>query len=72
MRAGVGDIRPAVKLSKEKVGAAFTKLGFEYKRTARQRGYLAVQRKGAEIEAYRRQLAEESTPMTDDSMTAVF
>lgn len=63
---------PAVKLSKEKVGAAFTKLGFEYKRTARQRGYLAVQRKGAEIEAYRRQLAEESTPMTDDSMTAVF
>ena len=59
----------AITLSKEKIGQAFTKLGFEYKRTASQRGYIAIHRTGAEMEAYRQWLAEQS-PMTDDSMTA--
>ena len=54
-------------LSKEKIGHAFAKLGFEYRRTATQRGYIAIHRTGVEMEAYRRQLAE---TMTDDSMTA--
>ena len=63
----------AYSLSKEKIGQAFAALGFEYKRTARQRGYIAVRRTGAEMEAYRRQMAEEDRQaMTDDTMTAVF
>ena len=61
----------AYTLSKEKIGQAFTKLGFEYKRKAAQRGYIAVHRNGVEMETYRRRLAEEnnSSTMTDDSMT---
>ena len=59
----------AYTLSKEKIGHAFAKLGFEYKRTATQRGYIAVHRNGVEMEAYRRKLADDET-MTDDSMTA--
>ena len=62
----------AQKLSKEKIGQAFTQLGFEYRRTATMRGYIAVHRTGAEMEAYRRQLAANDKEMTDDSMTAVF
>ena len=61
----------AQTLSKERIGQAFTRLGFEYKRTASQRGYIAIHRTGVEMEQYRRQLAEdENKPMTDDSMTA--
>ena len=48
----------AQSLSKEKIGQAFTQLGFEYRRTAAQRGYIAVRRTGVEMEAYRRKLAE--------------
>ena len=61
----------AYTLSKEKIGQAFTKLGFEYKRKAAQRGYIAIHRNGVEMETYRRRLAEEnnSSTMTDDSMT---
>ena len=61
-------------LSKEKIGQAFARLGFEYRRTATQRGYVAVHRTGVEMEAYRRTLAEKNTAetMTDDSMTAIF
>ena len=55
-------------LSKERIGQAFMRLGFEYKRTAAQRGYIAVHRSGVEMEQYRRKLAEAA--MTDDSMTA--
>ena len=53
---------------------AFARLGFEYRRTATQRGYVAVHRTGVEMEAYRRTLAEKNTAetMTDDSMTAIF
>ena len=51
-----GNIAPS--LSKEKIGQAFTRLGFEYRRTAAQRGYIAVRRSGVEMEAYRRSLAE--------------
>ena len=58
-------------LSKEKIGQAFTKLGFEYKRTSSQRGYIAIRRTGAEMDAYRQKLAEEDA-MTDDSMTDIF
>ena len=59
-------------LSKEKIGHAFARLGFEYKRTASQRGYIAIHRTGTEMEMYRRQLAgSENEAMTDDSMTAV-
>ena len=62
----------AQTLSKEKIGHAFTQLGFEYKRTASQRGYIAIHRTGTEMEMYRRQLAgSENEAMTDDSMTAV-
>ena len=61
----------AQTLSKEKIGHAFARLGFEYRRTAAQRGYVAVHRSGVEMEAYRRKLAErDSAKMTDDSMTA--
>ena len=61
----------AQTLSKERIGQAFTQLGFEYKRTASQRGYIAIHRTGVEMEAYRRKLAgDENKPMTDDSMTA--
>jgi predicted P-loop ATPase len=61
----------AQTLSKEKIGHAFTQLGFEYKRTASQRGYIAVHRTGVEMEQYRRRLAgSENESMTDDSMTA--
>ena len=59
----------AYTLSKEKIGLAFTRLGFEYKRTAAMRGYIAIHRSGVEMEQYRRRLAENKT-MTDDSMTA--
>ena len=60
-------------LSKEKIGQAFTRLGFEYRRTSAQRGYVAIRRMPAEMEAYRRKLAEEATKtVTDDSMTAKF
>ena len=62
----------AQSLSKEKIGQAFTKLGFEYRRTATMRGYVAIHRTGAEMEIYRRQLAANDKEMTDDSMTAVF
>ena len=55
-------------LSKEKIGQAFARLGFEYRRTSAQRGYIAVHRNGVEMETYRRKLAERT--MTDDSMTA--
>jgi len=58
----------AYTLSKEKIGHAFTELGFEYRRTATQRGYIAIKRNGVEMESYRRKLAEGET-MTDDSMT---
>jgi len=58
-------------LSKEKIGQAFTKLGFEYKRSASQRGYIAVLRTSVERDAYRRKLAEMET-VTDDSMTPIF
>ena len=61
----------AYTLSKEEIGRAFAKLGFEYKRTAAQRGYIAIHRNGVEMEAYRRKLAEGET-MTDDSMTPVW
>ena len=61
----------AQTLSKERIGQAFTQLGFEYRRTASQRGYIAIHRTGVEMELYRRKLAEdENKPMTDDSMTA--
>ncbi len=60
----------AYTLSKEKVGQAFMRLGFEYRRRSSQRGYIAVHRSGLEMEEYRRKLAEET--MTDDSMTAGF
>jgi hypothetical protein len=56
----------AQSLSKEKIGQAFTKLGFEYKRTATQRGYIAVRRAGVEMEAYRRKLAGSDDPFNDD------
>ena len=59
----------AQTLSKEKIGQAFARLGFEYKRKTTLRGYIAVHRNGVEMEAYRRKLAEDET-MTDDSMTA--
>ena len=49
----------AQTLSKEKIGQAFTKLGFEYRRTSAQRGYIAVHRTGAEMESYRRKLADD-------------
>ena len=49
----------AQTLSKEKIGHAFIKLGFETKRTAAQRGYIVVRRTGAEMETYRRKLAED-------------
>jgi len=55
-------------LSKEKIGHAFAELGFEYRRKAKQRGYIAIKRNGVEMEVYRRKLAENET-MTDDSMT---
>ena len=58
----------AYTLSKEKIGQAFMRLGFEYRRSSSQRGYIAVHRSGLEMEEYRRKLAEEA--MTDDSMTA--
>ena len=57
-------------LSREKIGRAFTTLGFEYIRSARHRGYVAIRRTGMEMEEYRRQLASET--MTDDSMTETF
>ena len=61
----------AQTLSKEKIGQAFARLGFEYKRKAAQRGYIAVHRNGVEMETYRRRLADdENSTMTDDSMTA--
>ena len=61
----------AYTLSKEKIGQAFTRLGFEYRRTATLRGYVAVKRNGVEMETYRRKLAEDDrSTMTDDSMTA--
>jgi predicted P-loop ATPase len=61
----------AQTLSKEKIGQAFTRLGFEYRRTTTQRGYIAVHRTGVEMETYRRKLAEDgASAMTDDSMTA--
>ena len=61
----------AQTLSKERIGQAFTRLGFEYKRTASQRGYIAIHRTGVEMEQYRRRLAgSENESMTDDSMTA--
>ena len=61
----------AQTLSKERIGQAFTQLGFEYRRTASQRGYIAIHRTSVEIEAYRRKLAgDETKTMTDDSMTA--
>ena len=57
----------------EEIGQAFTLLGFEYRRTSAQRGYVAIRRMPAEMEAYRRKLAEEATKtVTDDSMTAKF
>ena len=58
----------AYSLSREKIGQAFTQLGFEYIRKTAQRGYIAIHRNGVEMEAYRRKLAESET-MTDDSMT---
>ena len=58
----------AYTLSKERIGQAFMRLGFEYRRKSSQRGYIAVHRSGLEMEEYRRKLAEET--MTDDSMTA--
>ena len=61
----------AQTLSKEKIGQAFTRLGFEYRRTSAQRGYIAVHRNGVEMETYRRKLAEAGkATMTDDGMTA--
>ena len=48
----------AMSLSKTKIGQAFARLGFEYKRTPAQRGFVAVRRTGAELEAYDRMLAE--------------
>ena len=54
----------AYTLSKEKIGIAFMRLGFEYRRRSNQRGYIAVHRSGLEMEEYRRKLAE-----ADDSMT---
>ena len=57
-------------LSKEKIGHAFAELGFEYRRKAKQRGYIAIKRNGVEMESYRRKLAEGET-MTDDSMTLI-
>ena len=61
----------AQTLSKEKIGQAFTRLGFEYRRTSAQRGYIAVHRNGVEMETYRRKLAEDGkATMTDDGMTA--
>jgi hypothetical protein len=63
----------AATLSKEKIGRAFSALGFQYCRKAAQRGYIVVQRSGVEMEQYRRKLAEEvSSAMTDDSVTVVF
>ena len=69
-------------LNKEKIGLAFKKLGFEYKRTSAQRGYIAVHRTGVEMEQYRRKMAEDTTPhddrkpadeaMTGDTMTDIF
>jgi hypothetical protein len=61
----------ALTLSKEKIGQAFMRLGFEYRRKSAQRGYIAVHRTGVEMEQYRRFLAEERT-VTDDGMTAVW
>jgi hypothetical protein len=61
----------AYTLNREKIGQAFTRLGFEYKRTATQRGYIAIHRNGVEMEVYRRKLAEGET-MTDDNMTPVW
>ena len=60
----------AYTLSKEKIGQAFVRLGFEAMRKSAQRGYIAVHRSGLEMEEYRRKLADEA--MTDDSMTAGF
>jgi hypothetical protein len=48
----------AMSLSKTKIGQAFARLGFEYRRTPAQRGFVAVRRTGAELEAYDRMLAE--------------
>ena len=60
----------AYTLSKEKIGQAFVRLGFEAMRKSAQRGYIAVHRSGLEMEEYRRKLADAA--MTDDSMTAGF
>ncbi len=50
----------AQTLNREKIGQAFAKLGFEYRRTSAQRGYIAIRRTGAEMEQYRRTLAAEN------------
>jgi hypothetical protein len=55
----------AQTLSKVRIGQAFAKLGFEYKRNTHQRGFVAVHRTGVEMDNYRRQLAESD----DDTMT---
>jgi hypothetical protein len=68
----------ACKLSKERIGQAFTRLGFEYKRTNALRGYVAIHRTGAEMEAYRRWLADQKSSddpadaVTGDSVTPIF
>ena len=46
----------AYTLSKEKIGQAFVRLGFEAMRKSAQRGYIAVHRSGLEMEEYRRKL----------------
>jgi len=45
-------------LSKVHVGRAFSELGFERVKSGGQRGYVVVQRTGAEIQAYKRQMAD--------------
>ena len=47
-------------LSAVHVGRAFSDLGFKRVKVKDQRGYVVVQRTGAEIEVYRRQMAEDA------------
>ena len=50
------------KLSAVQMGRAFVELGFRQVRNAHSRGYIVVQRDGAEIKAHLQQLAS----VTDD------
>ena len=50
------------RLSPVHVGRAFRELGFKPMKSEGQRGYVAVQRTGAEIQAYRKRLADTAEP----------